>query len=380
MMLKEKCAMTDQEWEERTKTRQLEMGAVSKAMAILSSDDAHDLATRTFNPSLIQTQTAGNRALRAQASKLLNAVAHKLNSPRLATLSLKVRLDAFTRVKKAIDDMVAQLLQEKQDEIKHKDFCVEEFNANLHQTEKKEREKSDVEAEIADLTMLIDKLTKEIETLKAEIAEMQTQLKRAGEDREKENKEFQQTVADQRATAKLLKAALTFLEGFYGKAALMQLGQKQEPVGPPPPPGFKAYENNKSSGGVMGMIQQIIDDTKAMEAETIRAEEDSQKAYEDFVKETNTSIEAKSKQIVNKSEHKARAESDKADAEKALEGVELELEQLANYNLELHQSCDFVLKNFDLRQTARDEEIEALKQAKAILSGAKFEAFLQDKA
>lgn len=56
----------------------------------------------------------------------------------------------------------------------------------------------------------------------------------------------------------------------------------------------------------------------------------------------------------------------------------LELEQLSNYNAQLHQSCDFVMKNFDLRQTARDEEVEALKQAKAILSGADFEAFLQD--
>ena len=35
---------------------------------------------------------------------------------------------AFTRVKKAIDDMVSQLLKEKEDEIKHKDFCVDEFN------------------------------------------------------------------------------------------------------------------------------------------------------------------------------------------------------------------------------------------------------------
>merc|ERR1711920_29072 len=48
MMLKEKCQMTDKEWEERQKTRQLEMEAVSKALAILSGDDAHDLFTRTF--------------------------------------------------------------------------------------------------------------------------------------------------------------------------------------------------------------------------------------------------------------------------------------------------------------------------------------------
>jgi len=54
-----------------------------------------------------------------------------------------------------------------------------------------------------------------------------------------------------------------------------------------------------------------------------------------------------------------------------------ELEDLSNYNAELHTSCDFIIKNFDIRQTARDEEIEALKQAKAILSGADMEAFLQ---
>merc|ERR1719453_3039752 len=125
------------------------------------------------------------------------------------------------------------------------------------------------------------------------------------------------------------------------------------------------------------MIQQIIDDAKAMEAETIRSEEDAQKAYEDFVKETNLSIEAKSKDIVEKSEVRAKAESDLVETKEAKEAVMLELEQLSNYDAELHQSCDFVLKNFDLRQTARDEEVEALKQAKAILSGAKFEEFLQ---
>jgi len=285
-------------------------------------------------------------------------------------------LDAFTRVKKAIDDMISQLLKEKEDEIKHKDFCVDEFNTNQLQTEKKDREKQDLIAKIEDLELTIKTLTEEIEGLKAEIAEMQVQLKRAGENREKENKEFQMTVADQRETQKLLQAALNVLAEFYGKKAAALL-QKQEPVGPPPPPGFEAYKKNAASGGVMSMIQQIISDAKAMEAETIRSEEDSQKAYEDFVKETNASIEAKSKEIVNKSELKAKAETDLVETKEAKEAVMLELEQLSNYNAQLHQSCDFVLKNFDLRQTARDEEVEALRQAKAILSGAKFEEFLQ---
>merc|ERR1711992_423325 len=124
------------------------------------------------------------------------------------------------------------------------------------------------------------------------------------------------------------------------------------------------YKKNAASGGVMSMIQQIISDAKAMEAETIRSEEDAQKAYEDFVKDTNASIEAKSKDIVNKSETKAKAETDLVEAKEAKESVLLELEQLSNYNAELQQSCNFVLKNFDVRQTARDEEVAALRQAK----------------
>merc|ERR1712157_703085 len=379
MMLKEKCQMTDKEWEERQKTRQLEMEAVSKALAILSGDDAHDLFTRTFNPALLQESSSLQSSRRSQASALLDSVADKLNSPRLATLAYKVRLDAFTRVKKAIDDMIAQLMKEKADEIKHKDFCVDEFNTNQLQTEKKEREKSDLIAKIEDLEMTIKALTEAITKLKSEIAEMQLQMKRAGEDREEENKEFQTTVADQRATQKLLKAALTILQDFYGKkAAFMQ--QHQEPAGPPPPPGFEEYKKNAATGGAMSLIQQIIADAKAMEAEAIRSEEDAQKAYEDFVKETNNSIEAKSRDIVNKSEEKAKAEVDLVETKEAKEGVLLELEQLSNYNAELQQSCNFVLKNFDLRQTARDEEVEALRQAKAILSGAKFEEFLQNSA
>merc|ERR1712232_456616 len=185
MMLKEKCSMTDAEWEERQKTRQLEMEAVSKALAVLSTDDAHDLFTKTFNPSLLQTESAMNSERRAQAAKVLSNIAKKLQSPRLATLAVRVRLDAFTRVKKAIDDMIAQLLKKKEDEIKHKDFCVEEFNTNELQTQKKEQEKADLIAKIEDLEQTIKELTEAIDTLKSEVSEMQVQMKRAGEDREK---------------------------------------------------------------------------------------------------------------------------------------------------------------------------------------------------
>ena len=88
-------------------------------------------------------------------------------------------------------------------------------------------------------------------------------------------------------------------------------------------------------------------------------------------------MEQKNKDIIHKSETKAKAEADFVQAKNDSEAVLLELEQLGNYKAELHGSCDFVVKNFEIRQAARDEEVEALKQAKAILSGAKFSMFVQ---
>merc|ERR1719472_736721 len=138
--------------------------------------------------------------------------------------------------------MIEALLKEKKDEIKHKDFCTDALNTNERETELKQRDIDELEAKIADLTTTIDELTKSIATLTSEIAEMQTQLKRAGEDREKENADFQTTVADQRATQALLTKALNVLKAVFDKKSFVQTNAKHEPAGPPPPPGFKKYE------------------------------------------------------------------------------------------------------------------------------------------
>ena len=89
---------------------------------------------------------------------------------------------------------IADLKKEKADDVKMKDFCIEALHKNEVAQEMKKRDIEQMEAKIADLTATIDTLAKQIAALQAEIAEMQVQLKRAGEDRELENKDFQQVV------------------------------------------------------------------------------------------------------------------------------------------------------------------------------------------
>merc|ERR1719327_190229 len=281
-----RCQDMDSQFEERTKTRQMEIQATSKALEFLSSDEAHDLFTRTFNPALLQRSAESRN--RAAVSAMLMKAAKKSHDPRLSAIAVRARLDAFEEVKKTITDMINKLMKEAQDDIKHKDYCIDEFNANEVDTANKNREKEQKEAKINELHTTIDTLDSEIETLKAEIEELQLNQKQASIARTKMNKEFISTVSDQQATQQLLTKSLKVLATFYNKAALVQESAQASvstSIKQPPPPGFKKLEKSAASGGVMGMMQKIIDEAKELEAEARRGEEEAQADFEEFTKE-----------------------------------------------------------------------------------------------
>mmetsp|Transcript_105424 Transcript_105424/g.182223 ORF Transcript_105424/g.182223 Transcript_105424/m.182223 type:complete len:693 (-) Transcript_105424:121-2199(-) len=375
MELEEKCKLTDEEWEVRQKMRAQELAAINEAIVVLSQDAAQDTFRKTFNPSAASfTQKAmrkrAARRTRAQkAASVLRGVALQGKGKRLELLALATSvsqssgIDAFTRVKAAIDQMIAQLGAESTDEVKSKDSCVTRINENTIVTERKTREKTDTEVKIEGLKNKITELDDAIKTLENEIAELQVQMKQAGENRELENKDFQSTIADQRETQKLLEKAISVLSKAYLKTeALLQQN-------PPPPPGFSAYKKSEAGGGAVALLQQILSEAKVMEAEALKDEQDAQEQYETTVKSTNLSIEKKQASIVSKRADRGVATGELEVEKGDLQQLTDEIGVLENTKADLNMECDFLLKNFDLRQQARDEEIEALRQAKAILSG-----------
>merc|ERR1719453_2046911 len=278
--LKTKCKQTDEEMAERTKTRNEEIAAVSEAISILNADDAHDMFSKTLGFTQVNAVLVVSKRQRRQAVSILKDAAKKSGSAELVALAATAQLDAFTKVIAAIDEMVTAITTQKADEIKHRDFCIADLAQNEKATAVGTDEKGDIEAKIADLKSTIDTLKKDMETKTAEVAEMEVQAKRAGEDRELENAEFQETVADQRATQEILNKALARLQAFYAKKeeAFLQARAKQTPgaAAPPPPPGFDDYKTSSGAGGVVSMLQGIIRDAKSMEREAVMAESDSQ--------------------------------------------------------------------------------------------------------
>merc|ERR1719172_316604 len=137
-----------------------------------------------------------------------------------------------------------------------------------------------------------------------------------------------------------------------------------------PPVQQMEYSKSKGASGVMSMIEKLIHDTKDITAESKKSESEAQAAYEALIADTNESIADLSKEITSKTKAKAQAKKDLSMTSGDLADANSEIESLGKYNADLHGECDYVMKNFDIRQNARAQEMEALQQAKQILNGA----------
>mmetsp|Transcript_95090 Transcript_95090/g.255790 ORF Transcript_95090/g.255790 Transcript_95090/m.255790 type:complete len:718 (-) Transcript_95090:90-2243(-) len=384
--LEKNCKTNDDDYIGRQKIRNEELVAISEAITILTEDDARDLFSKTmsFVQTAATTDAARSKAL-DKAMRHIVQVARKHHNWVLASLGVRMGLDAFEKVKEALDKMTEELKAQQKAEVEKKDYC----HSNIIDTEDditvKKNEKEDLEGKKLGLENSIESLKADLETLSKEVSDMHIALKRAGEDRKAENLVFQQSIADQRGTINVLGKAIDRLNQFYAESlAQVKVGQKQpasnEPGAAVAPPPQKPDEFKKSGGGggVIQMLEKIRQDAHADEAELLATEQNSQKAYEEIVQDSNEALTADEAAIVDKSKLMEEATAEKSEADASMLVNEQELSTLDETLSSYHLDCDFVVKYFDTRQQARTEELEAIAQAKAILSGAKFEEFLQN--
>jgi len=385
--LKVVCGDLDHQWEQRSKMRSEEIKAVAETIVILTEDESKEQMAKTVTLIQLKAATGTATAMRAMRSKASAVLRRAMMQPgfddlldawhgrrddftespgtQLAQLTVSVQLDAFTKVKEAMDQMVQELKEQQAEEVKTKEFCQTEFNENEKQTYTKTEEKKDAQVSIDTLLATIEKLGKAIEEATKQIAETKVEVKKASQQREGENAEYQTTVSDQRATQVILKKALARLNQFYKKKSLLQA--KQDPA---PPVQFQPMKKSAGASPVISMIEQIIEESIMVETEAVKAEKEAQRDYEQMVKDSNKMIKELKSAVTEKTKAKSDAESEKVSAEADLKGLMSELEDLAAVKADLHSQCDFLLKNFDIRQKARLQEMEAISEAKGVLSGA----------
>merc|ERR1719506_3095153 len=136
------------------------------------------------------------------------------------------------------------------------------------------------------------------------------------------------------------------------------------------PAKFSKGGKNAGGGKVVAMLEEVLADTKKTEDQAMASEADSQSAYENFMKDSNKSIKKTTQSISDMTGARAADKEALAMAKTDFSQTMTELAGLDQTSADLHKSCDYTLKNFDTRQAARSAEMDALREAKSILSGA----------
>jgi len=394
--LEKNCALKEKEWSIICKTRSEELLALADTIKILNDDDALEMFKKTLpgaSASLMQVKVSTS-SMREQALAVLQAArgAKKDDRQRLDYIMLAIRGKkfGFDKVLKMIDNMVELLGTEQQDDNDKKEYCEMQLD---HADDKKkglERDVSKLEAAIETSKETITSLVAEIKALSDGIVALDNQVAEATEQRKEENSDYTTLMANDAAAKDILAFAKNRLNKFYNPklykaaaASLIQVSahkQLQEDAPPPPPAAPAAYEKKgEESGGVIAMIDALVKDldTEMTEAET--EEKLSQEEYEELMADSAEKRAADSKSITVKEGEKADTETALSEQTETHKSTSKELMATLEYIQSLHADCDWLLKYFDMRKEARAGEIDSLKKAKAVLSGADF-SLVQTKA
>jgi len=425
--LKAKCSESKEEFDRRVKARLDEIAAVDDTIAILNSDEAFDVFDKSVNDrrglanadysastmTLLQTDAQSRdqaqrrqRAISALQRALgLSARLEGATSPGTALVLASVSRDTFDKVIEEVDRLVAELGKQQKDEVDQRDWCIDELAKNDRSTTASNEQKASLETKIADLEKSIETLTANIESAQKTVAETQKQMARASDNREAENGELQQTISDQRLTQMILQKAIDRMRQVYNEKTAGQKAVDQTRVAEQNtkeasenfaavsflqqpgaahtatsathtdagngPARFTKYEQNAAGNRILALLETVMSDSRTMEDDALDGENDSQTAYENFMKESNKAITRLTETIANLSENRAKAKEALTMAKTDLSRTMEELGDLNEMLGDIHKSCDFVMNNFDARQAARAAEMEALREAKAILSGMK---------
>jgi len=377
------CSTKEEEWNERCKVRADELLAIGDTIKILNDDDALDLFKKTL-PTTALLQTRSSAAdMRQRAIQVLKSTRRHGPNPRLdfLVLSLSGKVGGhFDKILTMIDEMVDLLMKEQVEDDVKKAWCEKAIDKTEDEQKTFERKVSDLAKAQDDGKDTLATLADEIEALADGIKKLDKQVAEANEQRHEENAEYKESMAANVAAKKLLELAKDRLAQFYtpnlakgGAASLadVMIHTASMAAPPPPPETWGAYKKKtEESGGVVMMLTIMIRDVDKDIVASKVEEKEAQKEYETMIGDSAMKRRQDSKSLGDKESAKADLEGALQHMAKEEKSTKFEVVATAETLRDLHMECDWLLTNFQVRKEAREGEIDALKNAKAVLSGA----------
>jgi len=359
----QECMTKATDFEAETASRGEELKVIAQAKKIIIEATGGATA-QTY--SFLQVMAKSQLRTRAdlanfEAVKYIQKLSKTMHSAALAQLANRMAAaarmgaaggeDPFAKVKGLINDMIAQLMKEAEEEAAHKGYCDKE----MAETKAKKEELTD---EITALTTKIDKMSadsaklkEEVAVLSKELADLEKSQREMDTLREEENTAYVKNKAEMEEGLEGIKLALKVLREYYAKGASFL--QKAE----------------GAAAGIIGMLEVVESDFAKGLAEIIAVEEAAAAAYEKQTKENEIAKTTKEQDVKYKT--KEAKGLDKAVVEQTTdrEGLQTELDAVLDYWSKIQEQCVAKVEPYEERKKRREAEIAGLKEGLAILEG-----------
>jgi hypothetical protein len=371
---KASCKEKASQWSYISRMRTEELQSIMTAIRILKD------AEGTFQAASTTFLQLSARSPPKDVYARLRALASKYDSIGLAQIAAEAKTGGhFDKVIVMIDDMIALLRKEEQDDIEHRDRCQAGTNKNNNDLEDLSH---DIEKAEETLGILKNKQKETQQELKAILSEIEA-TKKAMEDRlemrNEERKAFEQALLDDTKAVESIGLAIASLESFYknNKMPLPELLQAREPEytidddkAPETSFGDKYKSRTSESGGIIAILAMLSEDFEK-EIKTGRAEDaEAQKKYEEDMAALKETLKAQEASKLATEKALTDIESKIADLETLLDMKGTEKGEAEKMGKAIGDDCAWVETHFDSRREKRQKEIDGLMEAKNILAQA----------
>jgi len=379
--LDKNCAIKQKLFDENVSYRTQELAALADTIKMLNDDDALELFKKTLpgaSASFMQV-TVSSSLMRSRALSMIKEVNDRRPALDFIALALHGKKIGFGQVIKMIDDLVAELKKEQQDDANKKEYCDTQFDLADDKKKVEEKKIADLETAIAESQEGIVTTKEQIDALEDGIRALDKSVAEATEQRKEENEDYTALMAGDAAAKELIGFAKNRLNKFYNPklykppAALVSIKAHSGDAPPPPPAAVEAYsKKGEESNGIIAMMDSLTKDLDKEMTEAEVTEKDAQGDYETFMQDSATKRSEDSKTLTDKQGALANLETSLGDQTADKSSTEKTLGATNEYIASLHAECDWLIKYFDMRKEARATEIDALGNAKAVLSGADY--------
>merc|ERR1719386_336700 len=367
--LKTECEAKAAEWEARQKSAAEEMGAIEKAKEILVSGVKAAFVqvkskTRRWNPDDDEESDAVS-ARREKVVDILKQLSKKHHSFAFAQLANMATSDPFVKIRGLIEDMIAKLLKEAEEEATQKAFCDKEMGASKKSQDEKTMTLDKLQSRIDGASTTIAELTEAVKTLESEVAEIDKAQAEATAIRTTEHEDYMRASKDFKDSAEAVAKAIEVLKNFYEGSFIQVKAQTTLKSKQPEFGGAKS----DIAHTIISVLEMSEEDFTTLLAQTEATEDEAVKAYTALTDENKVSKATKQAEAKGKASEVKSLTVQLGHSKEDSASTSSELDAVNAYIDKLRPQCESKAMSYEEKKAKREAEIAGLKEALEILDG-----------